>query len=81
MEFGYSSSDIIVDDYAFSGCSNINKIIINDTYGIPSISSTAFVDVADNGTIDARNPETRTMINNSSWFAYLKQKGWVINDF
>ena len=81
LEFGYSSSDIIVDDYAFSGCSNINKIIINDTSGIPSISSTAFVDVADNGTIDARNPETRTMINNSSWFAYLKQKGWVINDF
>ena len=81
LEFGYSSSDIIVDDYAFSGCSNINKITINDTSGIPSISRTAFVDVADNGTIDARNPETRAMINNSSWFAYLKQKGWVINDF
>lgn len=81
LEFGYSSGDIIVDDYAFSGCSNINKIIINDTSKIPSISSTAFVDVADNGTIDGRNTETRAMINNSSWFAYLKQKGWVINDF
>ena len=81
LEFGYSSGDIIVDDYAFSGCSNINKITINGTSKIPSISRTAFVDVADNGTIDARNPETRAMINNSSWFAYLKQKGWVINDF
>lgn len=81
LEFGYSSGDIIVDDYAFSGCSNINKITINGTSKIPSISSTAFVDVADNGTIDGRNPETRAMINNSSWFAYLKQKGWVINDF
>ena len=81
LEFGYSSGDIIVDDYAFSGCSNINKITINGTSKIPSISSTAFVDVADNGTINARNPETRAMINNSSWFAYLKQKGWVINDF
>lgn len=81
LEFGYSSGDIIVDDYAFSGCSNINKITINDTSKIPSISSNAFVDVADNGTIDGRNPETRAMINNSSWFAYLKQKGWVINDF
>lgn len=81
LQFGYSSGDIIVDDYAFSGCSNINKITINGTSKIPSISSTAFVDVADNGTIDGRNPETRAMINNSSWFAYLKQKGWVINDF
>lgn len=81
LQFGYPSGDIIVDDYAFSGCSNINKITINSTSKIPSISSTAFVDVADNGTIDGRNPETRAMINNSSWFAYLKQKGWVINDF
>ena len=81
LEFGYSSGDIIVDDYAFSGCSNMNKITINGTSKIPSISSTAFVDVADNGTINARNPETRAMINNSSWFAYLRQKGWVINDF
>lgn len=81
LEFGYSSGDIIVDDYAFSGCSNITKITINDTSKIPSISSNAFVDVADNGTINARNQETRAMINNSSWFAYLKQKGWVINDF
>lgn len=79
--FGVGSNKCYVGEYAFSGCSILSSITINDTTGIPSISSTAFVDVADNGVVDGRNPETRNMINDSSWFAYLRQKGWIIKDF